>query len=183
MNTAVSSQITHNTLDGIGGDGMRLLANYVVADSNLIKNFKHTYENHDDCTQSSGISGNNLNSEGVVRGVVYQNNICLNNENLIDLPCDSTQRFDAFDGTMIDWVVQNNAYVSTAYWGISYSGAINMKIRNNTIIDSDPVVSRKNTVTIAVGPNKTGTIQPTGNTFEILFQTYLETFATSVVQQ
>lgn len=165
-NTAVGSQVTHNTVDGIGGDGMRLLADNTLVDSNLFKNFKQINDNHDDCAQSWGMVGNSVSQEGIVRGVTFQNNICINNENPNDPLYDNTQGFDSFDGSMQDWVVQNNVYVSTAYWGLSYSGAINMKIRNNTIIDSDAVVAGANTVRISVGANKTGTIQATGNTFE-----------------
>ncbi len=158
--------VKNNTVDGIGGDGMRELGDNVTVDSNLFKNFKEINDNHDDCAQSWGMVNGSVSQEGIVKGVIFQNNICINNENPNDPLYDNTQGFDAFDGSMQGWLVQNNVYVSTAYHGLSYSGAVNMVIRNNTIIDSDPVVAGTDTVWINVGSNKTGTILATGNTFQ-----------------
>jgi hypothetical protein len=164
---ATGALVKNNTVDGVGGDGMRVLADNAIVDSNFFKNFKKINDNHDDCSQSWGMATTTVNQDASVRGVTFQNNICLNNENPSDPLYDTgLQGFDDFDGGTEGWTVQNNVFAGTAYHGLSYYGAVNMSIRNNTILDSDSVVNGVDNVWIRVSANKTGTIQPTGNTFQ-----------------
>lgn len=164
---ATGTVIKNNTVNGIGGDGMRVLGNNMIVDSNFLKNFKKINDNHDDCSQSWGIASGTVSQDASVEGVTFQNNICLNNENPADPLYDmGLQGFDSFDGGTKGWLVQNNVFAGTAYHGLVYSGAVNMTIRNNTILDSDSAVNGADNVWIRVFGNKTGTIQPTGNTFQ-----------------
>ena len=169
--TATHALIKNNTIDGIGGDGMRILADNVTVDSNFIRNFKKINDNHEDCSQSWGTASGTVGQDAFVRGVTFQNNICINNMDpnaKVNDPLyhPGLQGFDDFDGGTEGWLVQNNVFAGTAYHGIAYSGATNMTIRNNTILDSDATINGADNVWIMVFKNKTGTIQPTGNTFQ-----------------
>lgn len=163
--SATGAQIVNNTLDGIGGDASRVLADDVVITNNFFKNFRVNDGNHDDCMQSWGLVNGSVNQAGVVKNVTVKNNICLDTEsNRSDPLVSKPQGYAAFDGSMENWTVENNVYISTAYHGMNYSGATNLVLKNNTIIDSDGTVNGTDSVWIRVSGNKGGTIPPTGNT-------------------
>ncbi len=164
---ATSSSVKNNTIDGIGGDGIQVLSNNVTVDSNVFKNFKKINSNGDDCMQSWGTATGTINQEMTVKGVTVQNNLCLNNEGSGDPLYDiALQGFGAADSSMQNWTVKNNVFIGTAANGMVYSGAVNMNLQNNTIIDADAGVGGADNILIRVTANRTGTIQPTGNTFK-----------------
>lgn len=163
---AAGSKFLNNTLDGIGGDASRVLADNMLVEKNFFKNFYVNDGNHDDCMQSYGTTGGSPDQNALIVGVTIRSNICLQTttNNLSDPMLSYPQGYGAFDGSMQNWLVENNVYVSTAYHGMAYSGATNQVMKNNTIIDSDPAKNGADTVWIRVSSNKGGSIPPTGNT-------------------
>lgn len=165
---AEGSIFARNTIDGIGGDASRILADNMLVEKNLFKNFYVNDGNHDDCMQSYGTTNNIPDPEAWINNVTIRDNICLQTttDNYSDPMLSYPQGYVSFDGGAKDWVVENNVYVSTAYHGIFYSGATNITFRNNTIIDSNPNQSGVDAVWLRVGANKPGTIIATGNTMQ-----------------
>ena len=160
------SVVQNNTIDGIAGDGGRQLQSGATWENNLFKNFKKVDSNHDDCVQSWGMINGKVNQDGIIDGVTFRNNICIDTTGSHSDPLYSNpQGFGSFDGSMQNWVVENNVYISSAYHGLNHSGAQNMMIRNNTIIDSDPSVNGLDTVWLRVSGNKSGSMPAKNNSF------------------
>lgn len=158
------SKLINNTVDGISGDGARALGDYTIFENNLFKNFKKVSGNHDDCIQSWATTNGKVDQAASVTGVEIRNNICIDTTGSHSDPLYSNpQGYVQFDGYSKDTIIENNVYISSAYHGITRSGGTNTIIRNNTIIDSDPVVNSADTVWIRVSSTKAGGA-PTNNT-------------------
>ncbi len=129
--TAVGDYITasHNQIINFSGDGMRILGSNNVFEGNVIKNCYDVDDNHDDGIQSF-TSVDNPFENNILRG-----NIIINYEDP-DQPLKGTlQGIGCFDGFYNNWIVENNV-VSVDHWhGITFLGANNCRIVNNTVLD------------------------------------------------
>ena len=65
------------------------------------------------------------------------------------------QGLGCFDGFYIDWVIENNLVITDHWHGISLYGAVNCRIVNNTVVDSNDV--SPGPPWIMVNPHKDGT--------------------------
>jgi hypothetical protein len=144
-NTNSNTLYEYNTIENFCGDGMRAMGTNTVIQYNTIKNVYDINGNHDDMIQ--GLLGTD---SVVLRG------------NKLFVWTDANQPFKGsaqgigcFDGMFDGWVVENNLVVCDHWHGISFLGATNCKIINNTVIDIND--SSPGPAWILVGPHKDGT--------------------------
>ncbi|MBY0384843.1 hypothetical protein K2X05_06760 [bacterium] len=131
---ATNSLISRNKIDSFRGDGMRGLGDNTVFEYNDVRNCKQVDDNHMDGFQSwsNGPSGP---GSGVVTGIVLRGNFFLESDTVNPAITCNLQAIGLFDGMFKDWVVENNVIAVNHWHAISFYGAINVKIVNNTVID------------------------------------------------
>lgn len=124
-----------NRIINFSGDGMRLLGSHNVFKSNLIKNCYDVDDNHDDGIQSWTTNGIVVDNNQVI------GNIIINTDNPTRPLNGSLQGIGCFDGFYNNWIVANNV-ISVNHWhGITFLGAHNCQIINNTVIDPTPDIT------------------------------------------
>ncbi|MCA9626305.1 MAG: right-handed parallel beta-helix repeat-containing protein [Myxococcales bacterium] len=137
---ASDSLVEDNVVDSFSGDGMRGLGDHSTFQYNLVKNCYDVNDNHDDGFQSWS-SGPGGVGTGEVTGMVLRGNVIINYEDPNQPLRGPLQGIGCFDGTFVDWVVENNVIITDHWHGISLYGARNSRIVNNTVLDpntSDP---------------------------------------------
>lgn len=133
---APHSVFTNNTIENFSGDGIRSLGDYTRIESNTIKNCFQVDNNHADAIQSwsGGRFGQAVGSTQIM-GVILRGNKIINyNYPKQRLNC-NLQGIGLYDGTFVDWVIENNLVVVNHWHGITVMGAINVRIVNNTVFD------------------------------------------------
>lgn len=127
--------VRDNEVRNYSADGLRGLNDDQVFEGNYVVNSMNVDGNHDDMFQSF-VTGRNAGGE--IRRVTLRGNILINYDD--DHPNRSligwAQGIGCFDGFFVDWVVENNVVVSDHWHGITFLGARNVKIANNTVIDA-----------------------------------------------
>lgn len=129
--------IDHNTIDGFSADGLRGLGNYDVFQYNVVKNVyvgDPPDANHDDGFQSWSVGPGGVGT-GEVVGIVLRGNFILNYEDPNQPFRTTLQGVGCFDGTFVDWVIENNVVITDHWHGITLLGARNCRIVNNTVLD------------------------------------------------
>ncbi|HMQ61531.1 MAG TPA: choice-of-anchor Q domain-containing protein [Flavilitoribacter sp.] len=102
---------------------------------NTIKNCYDVDDNHDDGIQSFTTNGYVVD-HNIVRG-----NTILNFEDPNQPLLGPLQGIGCFDGFFNDWTVENNL-ISVNHWhGITFLGANNCRIYNNTVLDPTPDIT------------------------------------------
>ncbi|MBN2723769.1 MAG: right-handed parallel beta-helix repeat-containing protein [Deltaproteobacteria bacterium] len=124
--------IINNTVENFAGDGLRGLGSDLLFEGNTVKNCFDVNENHDDGFQSWEVEG--VSPERVV----LRNNIILNYEDFNQPFKGYLQGIGCFDGFYKDWIVENNLIIVDHWHGITFMGAKNVVIRNNTVVNRDP---------------------------------------------
>jgi parallel beta-helix repeat protein len=158
----VGALVEHNLVDGFRGDGIRCLADSGIFQYNTVTNSIDVGDDHhDDGFQSwTGGRGDPVGTL-VVRDVVLRGNTIINTTDLNNpLASGHMQAMGFFDGFFENWLVENNVIINNHPHGISFLGARNCVIVNNTMIDGDP--DSGDEPWIWVTPHKNGTIS-TGN--------------------
>ncbi len=138
-----------NTVANFSGDGMRLLGSWNLFEGNTIKNCYDVDDNHDDGIQSY-TTGGLIVDHNIVRG-----NIILNYEDPAQPLRGPLQGIGCFDGFYNDWLVENNLIVVDHWHGITFMGARDCRIINNTVLDPTPLVT-PGPSWISVGDSKGG---------------------------
>ncbi|MCB0640527.1 MAG: right-handed parallel beta-helix repeat-containing protein [Phaeodactylibacter sp.] len=125
----------HNEVINFSGDGMRLLGSYNTFRSNLIKNCYDVDDNHDDGIQSWTTNGLIVDHNTVI------GNIIINTDDP-DRPLNGPlQGIGCFDGFYNDWLVANNVIHVNHWHGITFLGANDCRIFNNTVLDPTPDIT------------------------------------------
>jgi hypothetical protein len=151
---ASHSLISGNTIDRFRGDGLRGLGDHNVWEYNTIKNCYKVDDNHDDGFQSWSVGPGGVGT-GTVNNVVLRGNTFINYEDP-DQPLRCTlQGIGMFDGTYVDWVIENNIIVSDHFNGITVLGGDNVKVINNTVIDAN--TTGPGPLWISINNHKNGT--------------------------
>lgn len=132
--TSSHSLIMGNTVENFSGDGMRGLGDYSVFAYNTVKNCYDVNENHDDGFQSWSVGEDGVGT-GEVTGIVLRGNTIINYEDSNQPFRGTLQGIGCFDGTFVDWVVENNVVYTDHWHGISLYGVKNCRIVNNTVLD------------------------------------------------
>ncbi len=131
---ASKSLITGNLVENFAGDGLRGLGNYCTFQYNTVKNCYDVNGNHDDGFQSWSVGPNGVGS-GEVVGLVLRSNTIINYEDPNQPHRGTLQGIGCFDGTFVNWVVENNVIVTDHWHGITLLGARNCLVINNTVLD------------------------------------------------
>ena len=152
--SAERSLVEGNLVQNFAGDGMRGLGDHSVFQYNTIKNCHHVNDEHHDGFQSWSQGSDGVGT-GEVIGVVLRGNTFINYEDPEQLYRGTMQGIGCFDGTFVDWVVENNVIITDHWHGITFAGLRNSRIVNNTVID--PNRERPGPPWIMVGPHKNGT--------------------------
>lgn len=158
-NSATNSIISKNRINGFRGDGMRGQGDYTNFEYNDVRNCVQVDANHADGFQAFTVGQSGVGT-GTITGVKLIGNTIIDNENMSNpLKC-QLQGIGLFDGTYVDWVIENNLVVTDMYHGISIYGSVNARIINNTVIDHD----FSNTIRpwIMIAPHKNGTLSVGG---------------------
>ncbi len=142
VNFGISVSATHtlvegNVVDGFAGDGMRGLGDYSVFQYNTVKNCYAVNANHDDGFQSWSLGEDGSVGTGEVKGIVLRGNTIINYEDPAQPYRGTLQGIGCFDGTFVDWVVENNIVITDHWHGITLLGARNCRIVNNTVLDEN----------------------------------------------
>ncbi len=151
---ASDSLIEHNVVDSFAGDGMRGLGDNTVFQYNLVKNCYAVNANHDDGFQSWSVGTGGVGT-GEVTGIVLRGNTIINYEDENQPFRGTLQGIGCFDGTYVDWVVENNVIITDHWHGITFLGAKNVHVINNTVID--PNTTDPGPPWIEIGDHKDGT--------------------------
>lgn len=123
--------IRGNIIENFSGDGLTGCANDLIFEYNIVKNCYKVNNNHDDGFQSYSINGDPPRERIVLRGNTFINNVSANQ------PFQgSLQGIGCFDGFYIDWIVENNIVITNNVHGITFLGAKNCRIVNNTVLCS-----------------------------------------------
>ncbi|MCB9355318.1 MAG: right-handed parallel beta-helix repeat-containing protein [Lewinellaceae bacterium] len=125
-------QAIGNRIVNFSGDGMRLLGSYILFEKNLIKNCYDVDDNHDDGIQSFTTNGI------VVDNNIVRSNIILNYDDPAQPLLGPLQGIGCFDGFYNNWLVENNLIVVNHWHGITFLGANDCRIINNTVLDPTP---------------------------------------------
>ncbi len=134
--TGTDTLVSGNLIANFRGDGIRGLGDRTVYEYNTIKNAYGIDDNHDDGFQSWSVGAGGVGT-GVVRDVVLRGNVIIDFEDPNQFEKTELQGIGLFDGMFENWVVENNLIITNHWHGISFYGAINCRIVNNTVIDND----------------------------------------------
>lgn len=132
---AYHSLVVGNIIENFSGDGIRALSNHTTFRHNTIKNCYNVDGNHDDGIQSYARGPDGKVGTGEIVGVVISGNRIINYEDP-DQPFRCTlQGIGLFDGTFVDWQIENNVIITDHWHGITVMGARNVRVVNNTVMD------------------------------------------------
>jgi len=136
--TGRGSWVEGNTIDGFCGDGLRGLGDDEVFEHNLVKNRREVNDNHPDGFQSWSYGPGGVGT-GVVKNIALRGNVFIAYDDPA-LPFVGTlQGIGCFDGVYEGWIVENNVVLTDHWHGISFYGARNVRIVNNTVLDLNAV--------------------------------------------
>ncbi|MBN1361212.1 MAG: right-handed parallel beta-helix repeat-containing protein [Sedimentisphaerales bacterium] len=131
---ASDSFIRGNLVKNFAGDGLRGLGERCIFEYNTVKNCYNVNANHDDGFQSWSRGPEGVGT-GEVVGVVLRGNTIINYEDPNQPFRGTLQGIGCFDGTFVDWVVENNVVITDHWHGITLGGARNCLVVNNTVLD------------------------------------------------
>jgi hypothetical protein len=132
--TGVGSRVEHNLVDGFCGDGLRGLGDDEVFEYNLVKNARDVNDDHRDGFQSWSYGSGGVGT-GVVRNVTLRGNVIIGYDDPSVPFAGTLQGIGCFDGTYEGWLVENNVVITDHWHGISFYGARDVRIVNNTVLD------------------------------------------------
>ncbi|MEZ5776814.1 MAG: right-handed parallel beta-helix repeat-containing protein [Paracoccaceae bacterium] len=148
--------VEENIVDGFSGDAFRGLGDNTIVRRNKAQNCFQVDGNHMDAFQSFTVGSNGVPGAGTQRNLTIEDNKFFewtsSTTNPLRCQLDGVGMFDGmFDGL----VIRNNVITSTAYHGISVSGAINAQIVNNTVTHPDGVAGKLPWIQITTHKNGT----------------------------
>ncbi len=133
---APNAHVVSNLVENFSRDGLRGIGDYGVFEFNTVKNAYDVDDHHDDFFQSWSVGEDGAPGTGVVRGVVLRGNLFINFDDPDQPFAGAAQGIGCFDGFFEDWVVENNVVIVNHWHGITFLGARNMRIVNNTVLDN-----------------------------------------------
>ena len=151
---ASNSFIAGNLVENFAGDGLRGLGDHCTFEYNTVKNCYDVNANHDDGFQSWSVGPDGVGS-GEVVGVVLRGNTIINYVDPNQPHRGALQAIGCFDGTYVDWVIENNVIITDHWHGITLGGARNCLVINNTVLDRND--SSPGPPWICVDKHKNGT--------------------------
>jgi parallel beta-helix repeat protein len=136
--TATRTKVSNNIIYGFINDGMRGLSDDSIFEYNLIAGCYGIDDNHDDGFQSWSTNETGKVGMGKVSNVVLRGNIFISQlDPAQPFPQErGMQGIGNFDGFFENWIVEDNLIMTNMWHGISFYGAINCKISNNTVLSN-----------------------------------------------
>jgi len=131
---ASHSLVSGNLVENFAGDGLRGLGDYTTFQYNTVKNCYDVNRNHDDGFQSWSSGPDGVGTSQVV-GITLRGNTIINYEDPDQPFRGALQGIGCFDGTFVDWVIENNVIIVDHWHGLTLLGAKNCRVINNTVID------------------------------------------------
>jgi parallel beta-helix repeat protein len=151
--SATNVLVERNLIENFCGDGARTLGDNATLQYNTIRNSYSVNDEHRDGIQSWSVGSGGVGT-GEVRNVVLRGNLIVSTTRPATLDGDM-QGIGLFDGTFVNWVIENNVVVTNHWHGISIYGARDSRIVNNTVVDS--VAGSPGPAWILVARHKNGT--------------------------
>lgn len=148
------ARVIGNVIENFAGDGLRGLGDEDLFEDNLVMNCYAVNANHDDGFQSWSTGPGGVGT-GEVRGVVLRRNTIINYVDPEQPFRGTLQGIGCFDGFYTDWIVENNVVITDHWHGITFLGARNVRVVNNTVVDINQV--SPGPTWIRIGPHKDGT--------------------------
>lgn len=131
--TGNNGVVSGNSVSNFSGDGLRGIGNDLLFENNLVQDNYNINENHDDGFQSWSLA---RYDQPPRERVTLRGNTIINCTDP-DRPFQGgLQGIGCFDGFFIDWVVENNLILVDHWHGITFLGAVNTRIVNNTVVDT-----------------------------------------------
>ena len=152
--SASDSVIHGNLVENFAGDGLRGLGDRCTFEYNTVKNCYDVNGNHDDGFQSWSTGPQGV-GRGTVVGMILRGNTIINYEDPNQPHRGTLQGIGCFDGTFVDWIVENNVIVTDHWHGITLLGARRCLVINNTVLDRNDV--RPGPPWIRIANHKNGT--------------------------
>jgi len=125
--------VSGNSVSNFAGDGLRGIGNDLLFENNFVQDNYNVNENHDDGFQSWSLVEYDQPPR---ERVVLRGNTIINCTDPGRPFQGGLQGIGCFDGFFIDWVVENNLVLVDHWHGITFAGAINTRIMNNTVVDT-----------------------------------------------
>ncbi|WP_231465644.1 right-handed parallel beta-helix repeat-containing protein [Pedobacter sp. Leaf132] len=153
--TAIRTKVFGNIIYGFLHDGIRGLSNDSEFEFNLVAGSYGIDDNHDDGFQSWSTDEEGKVGMGKVSNVVLRNNIFISQLDPRQPFPQKTgmQGIGCFDGFFENWTIENNVIITNMWHGISFYGARNVKILNNTVA-SNPFAGKPFTPWIGIYNHK-----------------------------
>lgn len=148
--------VSRNHVQNFAKDGLRGIADDGLFEYNVVLDAYDVDDHHDDFFQSWSYEDGEVGTS-VVRGVVLRGNTFVNFTDPNRPFAGSAQGIGCFDGFFEDWVVENNVVIVNHWHGITFLGARNVRIVNNTVIDNS-LGSDPGPPWIQVSPHKNGSL-------------------------
>ncbi|MCA9489429.1 MAG: right-handed parallel beta-helix repeat-containing protein, partial [Myxococcales bacterium] len=136
--SADHSLVERNVVENFAGDGMRGLGDFTTFQYNTVMNCYDVNDNHDDGFQSWSVGPGGVGT-GEVTGIVLRGNVILNYVDENQPLRGPLQGIGCFDGTFVDWVIEDNVVVTDHWHGITLLGARGVRVVNNTVVDRNSV--------------------------------------------
>jgi len=153
---APNARVIGNTIDRFSRDGLRGIGDFGLFEGNVVRDAYDVDDHHDDFFQSWSVGDDGAPGTGVVRGVVLRGNLFIGFTDPDRPFAGAAQGVGCFDGFFEDWVVENNVVIVNHWHGITFLGARNLRIVNNTVLDNLPG-ERPGPPWIDVSAHKNGT--------------------------
>ncbi len=129
-----------NTVQNFTNDGSRVIGSDIIFEHNKVMDLikvMTNLENHDDLFQSftypAGGTGQDTLKNDIIRNNIFIS--CTDTTRAFRGPA---QGIGCFDGVFLNWITENNIVITDHWHGISFYGAVNCKIVNNTVMDPYP---------------------------------------------
>ncbi|MDQ1142621.1 right-handed parallel beta-helix repeat-containing protein [Pedobacter agri] len=136
--TATRTKVIGNNIYGFLHDGIRGLSDDSLFEFNLVAGSYGIDDNHDDGFQSWSSDEQGKVGMGKVSNVILRNNVFISQLDPEQPFPQKTgmQGIGCFDGFFENWIVENNVVLTNMWHGISFYGARNVKIVNNTVANN-----------------------------------------------
>lgn len=127
--------VQNNFVELFSGDGIRGLGDNSVYRGNTIETCVDVDGNHDDGFQSWSRDAAGKPGRGVVRNVVFENNVIRNGNH--PFTC-KLQGVGLFDGIYEDFTIRGNTIIVDHWHGITVMGGRRVTVIGNTVADARP---------------------------------------------
>ncbi len=133
--TGARALVEDNLVERFSGDGLRGLGDHSVFQHNTVRDLFFVNANHPDGFQSWSTGADGRVGTGEVVGTTLRGNVFVNATDTTRPLQGNLQGIGMFDGTYVDWVIEDNVVVTDHWHGITVMGARGTRVVNNTVVD------------------------------------------------